>query len=114
MLVESISDLAKKVGAERISIEISPVDEVNVNIMLITKLAHTWDAGDASGDDNEIPQLRAILANPISMSCSAGEADRKIVIGIDSLIQEMAVAAKKVQPDSITTMRDRLRNGGNR
>jgi PRTRC genetic system protein E len=101
MLVESLSQLADAIGAKRVSIEVESKADSEVSIVIVPSFSHTWHSGnDAHG------RARAALANPLSLICTAAEADRRIVNAIDQLLDPMADVSKLMSKGKSDSLED--------
>ena len=101
MMIETISKLAHRLGAERVSIEIPPSNGGNVRLMLVTTLGHQPHVMT----DEKTASLAATLAQPIVVSGNVGEVESRLVRLIDELEEGMVSASAKL-PD--TDARKRL------
>ena len=105
MLVEALSSLANKVGAERISLEIGPSEGGECSVLVVTSLGHT--ARTSESEENR--RLVAALAEPLAMNGHAGELDSRLVRMIDEIEDEFEVAAKALPETDVQRQRRKLK-----
>jgi len=96
MLIEALANLAAKVGAERISLEIPPTEGGSCAVMVVTSLGHSVKVTESEQD----AKLLAALAAPLVVEGNVGELDSRLVSLIDDLEGDFEAASQSLPETS--------------
>ena len=105
MLIETLAKLANDAGADRISLEISPSDGGECQVMVVT----SFGQGVGIGKNKEAARVLAALTQPLVVAGNVGELDRKLVALVDDLDQEFVAAAKTLPETDVQKRKRELR-----
>lgn len=107
MIIEALSDLAYRAGAERVSLEIHPTSEGTANVVVFHVLGQVAGAGD-----EKQAKLLAALAQPIALNGSIGDMDERLVSVLDSLESDVVEAANALPDTDVRKLRAQLKDAG--
>ena len=102
MLIEALANLAERIGAERISLEIPPSNNGSCAVMVVTSFGQDAHVGESK--DNG--KLLAALSAPLVAEGHVGELDSRLVALIDELEDDL-VAASRSLPETDAQKRKR-------
>lgn len=105
MLIETLAKLANDAGADRISLEISPSDGGECQVMVVT----SFGQGIEIGKDKKAARVLAALTQPLVVAGNVGELDLKLVALVDDLEQEFVAAAKTLPETDVQKRKHKLR-----
>lgn len=105
MLIEALANLAKKAGAERISLEIPPNEGGTCSVAAYVSLGH--DSG--VGEDEKHGRLLAALSQPLVVEGNVGELDSRLVTLIDSIEDDFAEASQALPETSAQKLKRKLK-----
>jgi hypothetical protein len=92
MLIEALANLAEKMGADRISLEIPPAADGSCAVMVVTSLGQHATVSESK----ENGSLVAAVAAPLVVEGHVGELDRKVVALIDDLEGGLTAASNSL------------------
>jgi hypothetical protein len=92
MLIEALSKLAHKVGAEQMTLTISPSDGGEGTVLVVPCLGHSAK----TSEDKDQGKLVAALSSPLVVKGNVGELDSRLVNLIDELEDDYQAASKEL------------------